>query len=117
MRIFVYGTLMTGCGNHYMIAGSDPVSMAELPGFIMHDIGAFPGIVESGRSSDVVRGEVYEVSDENVFDLDRFEGCPRLYRRQLVKLTDGTLAETYVFAQSTRGRPVITSGDWRNRAA
>ncbi len=115
MRIFVYGTLMTGCGNHRMMAGAKLIGSGEIAGFTMHDIGAFPGIVIGGGG--VIRGEVYEVSEEVVARLDRFEGCPRLYRRHPVWLSDGRAAYTYVFASSTRGRPVIASGDWRNRAA
>lgn len=118
--LFVYGTLMHGCGNHRQLEGAEYLGPAQIDGWQMLDLGAFPGIIPGDST---VRGELYVVGDEQLAALDRFEGCPRLYRRRSVTLWNNGVrvsAQTYVFANGGVGLGLgnrIASGDWRKREA
>lgn len=70
--VFVYGTLMKGrSASHYM---QDAVFLgqAELPGYVMYDLGWYPGILPGEDS--IVHGEVYLVSEEMLKSMDHYEG-------------------------------------------
>jgi gamma-glutamylaminecyclotransferase len=112
VRVFVYGSLRRGQGNHSIIGVATCVGEARtLRGFTLYDLGPFPALVHGGMSA--VVGEVYEVDEPLLARLDRLEGCPRLYQRQGITLEDGTLAYTYVMRlDQVRGRSKIASGNW-----
>jgi gamma-glutamylcyclotransferase (GGCT)/AIG2-like uncharacterized protein YtfP len=80
--------------------------------FALHDLGAFPGMVDGG--ADAITGEVYEVDVETLARLDALEGHPRFYRRTPIALADGSFVETYLLTRAqVEGRPVVTTGSWR----
>ena len=114
-RVFVYGTLLAGEGNHRLLANATLVGEAHTtPAFELRDLGYFPGLVKGGACS--VTGEVYEVDAATLAALDRLEGHPRFYRRVRIALDDGTNVETYLLTpEQVEGRPVIPSGNWRSR--
>ena len=114
-RVFVYGTLLRGEGNHQYLRTARLVGEARTsPAFRLHDLGAFPGLVAGGEH--VVAGEVYEVDDATLAALDQLEDHPEFYRRTGVVLDDGTAAVTYLLApDQVEGHPVIASGSWRAR--
>jgi gamma-glutamylaminecyclotransferase len=116
MRIvFVYGTLLRNEPNHTLLEGSDFLGEAHtLPLYTLFDLGSFPAMAEGGETS--VRGEVFRVSQEVLDSLDALEGHPDWYKRTQISLISGMLAEGYLIERSElKGRPVITSGDWRQR--
>jgi gamma-glutamylcyclotransferase (GGCT)/AIG2-like uncharacterized protein YtfP len=76
----------------------------------MLNLGAYPAVVP-GAASRIV-GEVFEVDAAILARCDRLEGHPRLYRRDIVTLDDGTQAWMYVFVDGARYAPIITSGSW-----
>ncbi|MBC7980432.1 MAG: gamma-glutamylcyclotransferase [Armatimonadetes bacterium] len=82
--VFVYGTLRKGGSNHFRMAGCEGLGRGKIFGK-MYRIDWYPALVCGGGSG--VRGEVYEVSDEDLRALDFFEGItkdaaePREYRR------------------------------------
>ena len=84
MRIFVYGTLKRGEHAAFMMAECVYKGQASIEG-TLYGFGHFPGVKLGGE--DVVPGEVYELpADKEARErilarLDRYEGCPRLYRR------------------------------------
>ena len=47
--------------------------------------------------------------------LDEYEEHPVEYIRTQIKLSDGSLAETYIFQANEKNYPKILSGDWVNR--
>jgi len=113
-RVFVYGSLLSGEHNHGLLAAarcSGPACTVEA--FAMHDLGGFPCIVPGG--GEPVRGEVYEVDAATLARLDALEDVPRWYRRELVRLADGTLAHAYLYAQDVGAAPRVRGGDWRRR--
>lgn len=91
-RVFVYGTLKEGHGNHgYYLAGNPAVKKlgrCYITGdYRMYTNGAFP-IVTVGddpeREAHIV-GEVYEVDEPTLDALDALEGHPDWYCRQKVQ--------------------------------
>lgn len=114
-RVFVYGSLLRGEYNHRLLAHAKLVGSARTkPSFALHDLGSFPGVVAGGSTAIV--GEIYDVDGPTLERLDRLEGHPHLYRRDLVELEmrDATeLAYIYVYVASLVRARAIPSGDWR----
>jgi len=97
MRIFVYGSLKRGFRLHYILADQRFVGDAiTAPGFRLYDVGAFPAMV-ADPDGIAVQGELYEVDDDCLAELDRVEGEGRLYERVEIKLQGQSTAETYLF--------------------
>lgn len=118
-RVFVYGTLRRGQGNHdWHLAKARYVGRASLAGYRMHSLRAFPGICKAHGETGAVRGEVYEVDGPTLAKLDSLEGVPRLYQRTRLTLADGTRADVYTMSErALRGYPVVPSGDWLDAKA
>jgi len=116
-RLFVYGTLRTGEPNHRLLEGAEHVGPARTEArFRMVDLGAYPAIVADGATS--IEGELYDVDDSLLAQLDRFEGHPRFYARSAVAIEGGADAQAYLLrAAQVVGRPLIPSGSWRDRAS
>ena len=127
-RIFVYGSLRAGFGNHRLLKDSRYIGEAvTAPQYTMLHLGGFPGVVADGQTSIV--GEVYEVDHDTLRLLDRLEGHPNFYARTPIEVarvgnTDIDLgpeaidAEVYLLPQQwvEDGRnPIIAGGDWKNR--
>ena len=116
VRVFVYGTLMRGGRYHALIAGGVWIGEALTePGYRLYDLGPYPAMRRGGTGE--VAGEVYEVDDVTLAELDRLEGHPDYYRRAQVRLADGAEVTTYLFVADHElvGAPVLASGDWRRR--
>ena len=117
-RLFVYGTLLPGHGNHARIEAH--VRLAR-PGTIqgmLVDLGAFPALI---HGDGIVKGMLLDVNDEAIRTTDFIEGCHAdrsrsLYVREEVQvdLDDGNIVDawTYFFAQpaSIGGRPKLVIG-------
>ena len=91
-KIFVYGTLKSGgqirglnqFGDGAVIVGK---AQTVYPDYDMIDLGAFPGVVKGGTYK--IQGEVWEVDDETMQDLDAIEGYPDFYNREVTMTTQG----------------------------
>lgn len=84
---FVYGTLRIGFSNHPVLGGApyqgDAVSVDP---FYMVGYGV-PVIFKGGDKK--IFGELYRVKNVEILkNLDRLEGHPTLYRREIIKVTD-----------------------------
>ena len=74
-RLFVYGTLKRGCKNHHLMAAGTYVGDARTtPGYRMHDLGDFPGMVPDAADTTGVTGEVWTVSASALARLDLSAG-------------------------------------------
>lgn len=113
-RVFVYGTLLSGEPNSHLLERGDLVSKATTePSFELVSLGAFPGMVAGGETA--VRGEVYAVDRWTLTAMDRLEGHPRFYRREPIRMDDGTEALAYLLSgEQAAGKTKIASGDWRS---
>ena len=90
IRVFVYGTLKEGHGNHgYYLRGNPAVEYlgrCTITGpYLMHDTGFFPMVYEvSGVVDQPIVGEVYRIDHDTLDALDMLEGHPNWYRRHQV---------------------------------
>jgi gamma-glutamylcyclotransferase (GGCT)/AIG2-like uncharacterized protein YtfP len=113
--VFVYGTLRRGSPR--AMSARFPkarfVTEATVSGSLF-DLGAYPGFLLDDSNS-VVVGEVYEVDDETLKELDDFESASHYWRKQ-VKISLGTQSKKcWIYApnpDALSGHELITSGDW-----
>lgn len=126
-RVFIYGTLLQGYGNNRLLTESRFLGPAITESrFTMLGLGGFPGIVADGETS--IRGELYEVDDATLRNLDRLEGHPSFYERtpllvlpdevdDAAQIGEWQPAEAYVLPKEwlARNSRVIESGSWRTR--
>lgn len=112
--VFVYGSLRQGHGNHVLLEqdGAKYISTnrVRLP-FYMISLGGFPGLVKD-HSGHYITGEIYQVDDGVMSDLDHLEGFPSFYNREQIEI-DGTICWIYHLNNPehyTNSR--VTSGNW-----
>lgn len=116
-RVFVYGSLKKGYGNHYLLTQGGAVYLGEqvITGeYRLIDFGWYPGLVrlDGGEPVDV-HGEVYEVSTETLAAMDLLEGHPTFYCRSKVD-TDFKKAWCYFLPESYADEaPEVEGGNWR----
>lgn len=117
--VFVYGSLMHGYGNHNLLVrhGAEFVGEDYLrTGFTMLDVGAYPGVIDSGEQA--IFGELYRVDDATLADLDILEGAPNYYHRKRVRTAGNLRAWVYILRPDhARGLAMIDSGSWREHRA
>ena len=119
--VFVYGTLRRGGAGAMSVRfpGAKFVAEAKVSGSL-YDLGAYPGLLLDESDSQVL-GEVYEVDDAILNELDDFEASSA-YRRKPVDISLGSQRKagwTYVPEASPEfysQRTLITSGDWMEYA-
>jgi gamma-glutamylcyclotransferase (GGCT)/AIG2-like uncharacterized protein YtfP len=76
----------------------------------------YPALLEGG--SVAVQGELYEVDDATLAELDELEEVPIYYLRKGIELEDGTQAETYIMPRErVEGGSPIPTGYFRLRTA
>ncbi|MFO0797723.1 MAG: gamma-glutamylcyclotransferase family protein [Gemmataceae bacterium] len=104
--LLVYGTLKRGHAAHDLLAGQHFLGPAvTAPHYRLVDLGPYPGLVPDGATGLAVSGELWEVSDEKLKELDAFEGCPTLYWRGAVEVADHAgPVEAYFYARSVPPR-------------
>jgi len=85
-KVFVYGSLKQGYGNHTLLETSELVSEGKTvdDDYTMLSLGGFPGVLLQGTTR--ILGEVYEVTDEVFQRLDRLEGFPSFYNRKEIEV-------------------------------
>lgn len=114
IRVFVYGTLKKGFGNHRYLESSKFLGRVQVRGN-MYSLGGFPVVVLTGKGT--VHGEIYEVSKETLANLDRLEGYPSFYNRKQVVTSNGMLAWVYHMSNEKvkdhyPNSPPVKGGDW-----
>ncbi|MBI5767474.1 MAG: gamma-glutamylcyclotransferase [Verrucomicrobia bacterium] len=112
--VFVYGTLKRRGRNHHFLAGQRFVGEARTaPGFRLHDLGGYPGMIPQAADRDGVTGEIWAIDAACLRRLDALEGLAEgLYRRQPVPLLPPHAdqpVDAYLYARSVDGRREIGS--------
>lgn len=116
--VFVYGTLRRGESNHPWLARARYLgSMITRPQYTMIDMGGYPGILSPGRTAIV--GEVYQLEENRLPQLDILEEVPELYQREVIETRFGQ-AWIYVLSDMLRTQmhkaevhyAKIGHGDW-----
>ncbi|UOQ93504.1 gamma-glutamylcyclotransferase [Halobacillus shinanisalinarum] len=120
MRVFVYGSLCMGERNHEMLVDSILLSeQAWVNGTLLQSDSYYPYLRPS--ETDITYGEIYDVSDEVLIQLDTLEGyngnkATSLFDRQMVSVhTDqGTLRVfVYVGTEKVKGEKIVPHGNWK----
>ena len=71
-KVFVYGTLMKGHGNHgHYLSQSEFQGKGEITGYALYAVSSFPGIVS--EHGEKVKCEVYVVDRDTLKRLDSHE--------------------------------------------
>ena len=115
VKLIVYGTLMSGERNHRFCRNAVSITPCIVTG-TLYDTGyGFPAFVPEGDGE--VKAELIEIPLADWADIDRLEGYPRLYDRQLLQATlaDGGKAIGWIYIMNTppEGARVIESGSWK----
>ncbi len=112
--VFVYVSLKRAERFHHQLNGAAFEGTAELHGHELYDLGPFPMAIRNEEAKMPVSGELYRLNAQQLQDLDRFEGAPRLYKRALHVLADGREAWVYLGSRKqVRYVQAIPSGCWR----
>lgn len=115
VRLFVYGTLRTGQSNHHLLRQATKLGPCQLiSGYLLYDLGRYPGARKSTSSHTPLVGEVYEVDSNTFAALDLLEEYPEVYTRELVD-TEYGVAWIYLYSLSVTEFPLIRNGDWCQR--
>ena len=113
MRVFVYGSLMSGGEYHEPLARS-----ARLGGFttpaVWHlwDLDGYPAMTPGGART--VEGEVYRIDAATLAELDRIEEVPTLYQRATLDTPWGE-AFVYVVGERPADARALPPGRWMSR--
>lgn len=126
-KLFVYGTLRSG-GAHEMArflrANAEFLGAAELPNASIYLVGQHPGVVRDASIKGSVKGELFELANEEVFArLDRYEDCDLddpadseyLRRQRLVRLGKSRKVRAWVYEynRSVDGLTPLAGGVYR----
>ncbi|MCL2354487.1 MAG: gamma-glutamylcyclotransferase, partial [Oscillospiraceae bacterium] len=81
MFVFVYGSLKKGYWNDHHLEGANFYGQGMLQGYSLYHVSTFPGMVKSEDEAETVYGEVYEVDEEILRNLDILESEGVMYKR------------------------------------
>lgn len=101
--VFVYGTLKRGGSNNRLLSSSKFITVAEsVTESHLFNLGGFPCWNPTSPLSDAlrapVRGEIWEVTEEDLKRLDRLEGHPDFfYRSQMNFVHDYKTYRAWVY--------------------
>jgi gamma-glutamylcyclotransferase (GGCT)/AIG2-like uncharacterized protein YtfP len=113
-RLFVYGTLRKNGTNYWRLAGCK--CLAEkvwLPGYALHDNFLYPYAVPSRTPGAGIVGEVYEIDEPTLAQLDRLEGLDGGHYRRVVDPTIGAFIYLKADVGDLAQYPAIPGGDWQ----
>lgn len=115
-KIFVYGTLKEGYGNHRLLTRSKKLGNYTVPSdsLCLVDLGPFPAVVhkEVFGISTPITGEVYEVDDETFQSVDWLEGYPSFYNRTEIETDYGTAWVYYLPKTRAKYVAICKNGVW-----
>lgn len=117
VNVFVYGTLKKGFGLNYLLDSSKFIGEAKLEGYEMYSLVSFAPFIVKGDGK--VYGEVYEISEDLLKKLDKFEA--RYNRKEVEVEILGEKMKVYVYIIKMdikkKGLPFllnkISSGVWK----
>lgn len=117
--VFVYGSLKRGFGNHFVLGDSTyKGTLVTRDNFTMYSFDAFPAIKKDTHGLPIL-GELFEVSDKILKDLDTLEGHPTFYKRQPLALSDGQVVHGYVYVDDICSQKIINPENgiynWRRK--
>ena len=120
INIYLYGTLKTGTINNvHLNLSKYYIKSVIIRGFGMVNMGGFPCIVEDIKKS--IIAELYSIPKNLLVLIDKIEGYPTFYNRQIVKDVDGDSGFIYMvesvnndYKNKKNKYNEILSGNWIN---
>jgi gamma-glutamylaminecyclotransferase len=106
--VFVYGTLRRGGSNHHRMAGATLIGPATVRGYL-YRIDWYPALVIDSNGREVV-GEVYEVGESQLADLDAYEGDE--YRRIQIEVSTEKPVWVWEWIGAPPKEGYLPNGDW-----
>ena len=103
MKVFVYGTLKRGGVLHNSLKDCKYLGVDKIENFTMFELGWYPAVVPTLDSRESIYGEVYEIDDKILSELDAIEGKGTLYDRVKINTRFG-VAMMYVYAKKNEIR-------------
>lgn len=96
-RVFVYGSLKKGFSNHHLLENQIYLgnTLTKQNQFKMHHLGHYPGITTGGNKH--IFGEVYEIDEVCLNQLDHLENNGVEYSRCLIDLMNFEKAWMYFY--------------------
>ena len=91
MKLFIYGSLMSGMNNHHYLETSFCMGNTEIDGYDMYLSDYYPLIVP-GKGK--IKGEVYEIDNKTLENIDYLENEGTLYLRKEI---DTKFGKTYIY--------------------
>jgi gamma-glutamylaminecyclotransferase len=86
-NLFTYGTLKRGFNNHEFLKSSIFLGQTTtVEKYMLLDVGLPILINYSGETSKNIKGELYFVTQHTLENVDRLEGHPHMYQRELIKV-------------------------------
>ena len=98
MKLFVYGSLMKNRWNHGFMENAEFIGEAVLHDYALYHLITYPAIKPEAGAK--VKGELYEIDEAMLPDLDDLEDEGSEYQRTLVKIQLGNEmleASAYVY--------------------
>ncbi len=114
-KLFVYGTLKKGFGNHSYLKGARFLGRARTKHrYALYEDGV-PFLVKTPPIAQV-KGEVYEVSEEILERIDKLEGHPTVYRREKIEVVmeeNGKVVKAWVYLFPYARGKLIRDGEFK----
>ena len=113
--VFIYGSLRRGSAQSMSVRfpTSQFVGDAKVSGSL-YDLGEYPGLLVN-ESKSPVTGELYEVDDETLNNLDDFESSSDYWRKQIEISLGGQTRMCWTYEPNPESYSLdtlIASGDW-----
>jgi gamma-glutamylcyclotransferase (GGCT)/AIG2-like uncharacterized protein YtfP len=91
-KLFVYGSLKQGFGNHGLLKNSKYLGTYDTSDAIyqMVSLGGFPGVIQLDGQDEhcYILGELYEIDDATLARIDMLEGNGHFYTRKVIDLSE-----------------------------
>lgn len=113
--VFVYGSLRRGNPHPMSVRFPESKFIAEAKTRgSLYDLGDYPGM-QTRESVSLVTGEVYEVDDATLDEMDEFETSSHYLRKQIEIFTGADQKTGWVYEPDPKHydfETLISSGDW-----
>lgn len=98
MYLWVYGTLKRGRSNHGYLEGCEYLGEYFTDKNFSLIVSGLPFLVR--RKGSGVKGELYKINKDVLAQIDRLEGHPSFYKREIINITSvdtGNTIEAYTY--------------------